>query len=69
VPVIDVLRVLRGGREPAQGDTRVAALVESVLAELEEGAAKGAAGRTLADLLGGIPPAPLGPVDPSQPQG
>jgi DNA-binding IscR family transcriptional regulator len=56
VLLIDLLRVLRGGREPAQGDPEVASLVEGVLAELEASAAHGAAGRTLADLLGTVPP-------------
>jgi membrane protein len=71
VLLIDLLRVLRGEREPAHGDPRVASLVEGVLAELEEGAARGAGGRTLADLLSAVPPAPEvatapAPVDPPE---
>jgi membrane protein len=56
IRVSDVLFALRGAREPVAGDSGVGALVEGVFAELEEGAAKGPAGVTLAELLSGISP-------------
>ncbi|MEE9606185.1 MAG: YhjD/YihY/BrkB family envelope integrity protein [Myxococcota bacterium] len=56
VQVSQVLAALRGSREELAGDTRVAGSVEHVIAEIEEGAEKGAAGRTLADLLADLPP-------------
>jgi membrane protein len=56
IQVTDVLAALRGSREPVAGDARVSAAVEGVLAELSEGQAKAAAGRTLADLLEGLSP-------------
>jgi membrane protein len=49
--VTDVLWALRGSREPAHGDSQVAEGVERLLAELDEGTAKGAAGQTLGDVL------------------
>jgi membrane protein len=58
IHVIDVLTALRGSRDPMTGDRRAAETVEALLAEVEEGATKGAAGRTLADVLDGLPPAP-----------
>lgn len=57
ISVVDVLVALRGTREPAGGDAAVAALVESTMSELEGGSLKSAAGRTLHDLLDGVPPA------------
>ena len=55
IPVTDMLASVRGPREPASGEVAVVGLVERVLAELDEGATKGAAGRTLADLLAELP--------------
>jgi membrane protein len=68
ITVVDLLDALRGEREVAGGDAAVAGVVESVLSELSESAQKAAAGRTLADLLGRIPPLeePAGDVDPEQ---
>ena len=51
IPVTSVVRALRGVREAAAGDPDVSAAAAGVLDELEAGAEKGAAGRTLADLL------------------
>lgn len=65
IAVVDVLAALRGGREPLRGDPALSQHVESVLAELDESAAKGAASRTLADLLGELP----AEVDPQPAQG
>jgi membrane protein len=67
IQLVDVLTALRGTREPAGGGAAVAGVVEEVLSELEESAVKGAAGRTLADLLEAIPPLPR--VDPEQAPG
>jgi membrane protein len=58
IAVTDVLAALRGVREAIDGDAEVSAAVEALLAELDEGEAKGAAGQTLADLLARISPAP-----------
>jgi len=55
--VLELLAALRGGREPAGGDARLAELVDGVLAELEGGASQAARNRSLADLLEGLPPA------------
>jgi membrane protein len=55
IPVTAVVRALRGVRERATGDSGVNAAVAGVLDELEAGAEKGAAGRTLADLLAALP--------------
>ena len=55
IPVTAVVRALRGVREKARGDSGVSAAVDGVLGELEAGAEKGAAGRTLADLLASLP--------------
>jgi membrane protein len=56
IKVVDVLTSLRGERDPTGGDAALAATVESVISEIEENAVKSAAGRTVADLLEGIPP-------------
>jgi membrane protein len=56
--VSDVLAALRGPRELAAGEPALAAAVGSLLAELAEAEAKGAGGRSLADLLAEIPAAP-----------
>lgn len=56
IQVIDVLEALRGTRESSGGDPSVTGAVQAVLSELEESAVKAAAGRTLADLLEGVPP-------------
>ena len=55
IPVTAVVRALRGVREKATGEPGVGAAVDGVLGELEAGAEKGAAGRTLADLLAELP--------------
>jgi membrane protein len=55
IPVTEVVRALRGVRERAAGDPDVSAAVDGVVGELEAGAEKGAAGRTLADLLASLP--------------
>jgi membrane protein len=57
IEVVDVLTALRGPREPVGGDAAVTQTVETLLAELAEGAAKGAAGQSLAQVLAQIPPA------------
>jgi DNA-binding IscR family transcriptional regulator len=54
IAVSDVVASLRGVRDKASGDPEVSAAVEGVLSELEDGAEKGAAGRTLADLLAAL---------------
>jgi membrane protein len=51
IPLTDVIGCLRGSREPLRADAEIAQPVEALLAALDEGEAKGAAGRTLADLL------------------
>jgi len=56
IPVTAVVRALRGVREKAAGDPAVSDAVAGVLGELETGAEKGAAGRTLADLLAALSP-------------
>jgi DNA-binding IscR family transcriptional regulator len=55
IPVTTVVRALRGVREKARGDPGVSSAVDGVLGELEAGAEKGAAGRSLADLLASLP--------------
>jgi membrane protein len=55
IPVTTVVRALRGVRERARGDPGVSSAVDGVLGELEAGAEKGAAGRSLADLLASLP--------------
>lgn len=65
--VTDVLTSLRGEREAMSGDAAVSAIVDALQAELDEGAAKSAGGRTLADLLAPLPPAAI--VDPPEARG
>ena len=67
IQVTDVLRALRGERERVGGDPAPSAVLGSLLAELDEGASKAAAGRTLADLLGALQP--TGCVDPPEARG
>ena len=55
IRVTDVLGALRGVREPLAGDEAVTAAVEALLAELQEGEVKAAAGRTLGELLDQLP--------------
>ncbi len=55
IPVTDVIAALRGVREKTRGDPEVSAAVEGVLGELDAGAEKGSAGRSLADLLAALP--------------
>jgi hypothetical protein len=50
-----VVGALRGARERARGDREVSEPVEAVLGELDAAAEKGAAGRSLADLLAALP--------------
>ena len=58
IAVLDVIRALRGSRETVAGDPEVRNLVSATMSEIDEGASKVAAGRTLADLLAELPPAP-----------
>jgi len=60
IRVGDVLAALRGERSALGGDEQVTAAVEDLLAELQEGAAKGPAGLSLAEILLEIPPPPRG---------
>jgi membrane protein len=53
--VTDVITSLRGTRARMHGDEAVTRPVEALLAVLNEGEAKGAAGQTLADLLAEVP--------------
>jgi len=55
IQVVDVPNALRGPREPGGGEKEVRRVVEKLLAELAEGEAKAAAGRSLADVLEPIP--------------
>ena len=55
IPVTEVVAALRGVREKTRGDPEVSVAVEGVLGELDAGAEKGAAGRSLADLLASLP--------------
>jgi DNA-binding IscR family transcriptional regulator len=64
IRVAEVLGALRGSREAQAGDAGLGRVVEAVLEELEEGLAKGAAGRSLADLVAAIPDAPAEPPGP-----
>jgi len=57
--VTDVIACLRGAREPMRGDEAITGPVESLLAALNEGEAKGAAGQTMADLLSAVRPDPV----------
>jgi hypothetical protein len=57
--VTDVLSALRGARENTRGDPVVVASIETLLEELGEGAAKAAAGRTIADLVAALPSRPV----------
>jgi membrane protein len=52
----DVIACLRGKRAPMRGEDAVTRPVESLLAALNEGEAKSAAGQTLADLLAEVRP-------------
>jgi membrane protein len=56
IPVTEVVGALRGSREKARGDREVSEPVEAVLDELDAAVEKGAAGRSLADLLAALPP-------------
>ena len=56
--VSDVLAALRGPLELPAGDRPLAGAVAAVLGELAEAEAKGAGGRSLAEVLGEVPPAP-----------
>lgn len=58
--VSDVLAALRGPRETSAGDPLLASALGQVLAELDEADAKGAASRSLAEVLEGVPPGPRG---------
>ena len=55
IPVTEVVGALRGSREKARGDREVSEPVEAVLGELDDAFEKGAAGRSLADLLAPLP--------------
>ena len=54
IQIIDLLRALRGSREPIARDAEVTRAVEFLLAEIHEGEVKAAAGQSLADVLAGI---------------
>jgi membrane protein len=56
IRVGDVLQALRGERSPLGGNDEGSSAVEALLAELQEGAAKGPAGLSLAEILHEIPP-------------
>lgn len=58
VTVFELLAALRGSRERAGGDARVAELVEGVLRQLDASAGEAAGGRSLAELLAELPAAP-----------
>jgi membrane protein len=62
IPVTEVVAALRGVREKTRGDPDVSVAVEGVLGELDAGAEKGAAGRSLADLLAALPAKGPGPA-------
>ena len=55
IAVLEVVGALRGSRATVAGDPEVRAVVSTTLSEMDEGASKVAAGRTLADLLGELP--------------
>ncbi len=55
-----MLSALRGPREALAGDLPLVGALGSVLAELGEAEAKGAGGRSLAQVLEGVPPAAPG---------
>ncbi len=58
IRVADVLAALRGAREAQAGDAGLGRVVEAVLGEFEQGLARGAASRSLAELLAPLPAAP-----------
>ena len=60
IQVSDVLAALRGPREALAGDPPLAGAVGAVLGELTEAEAKGAGGRSLAEVLEAVPPAAPG---------
>jgi membrane protein len=60
IRLTDVIVSVRGTRERLRGDAEVARPVEKLLATLNEGELEQAGGRTLADLLAGVPPRPAG---------
>jgi len=60
IQVSDVLSALRGPREALTGDLPLVGALGSVLAELGEAEAKGAGGRSLAQVLEGVPAAAPG---------
>ena len=55
IAVLDVIAALRGRLEAVSGPSQVRELVGRVMGEIEEGAIKSAAGRSLADLLALLP--------------
>jgi membrane protein len=57
IEILDVMRALRGPRPGALAGSPLAAPVETVLREVDEGATNAAAGRTLANLLDPAPSA------------
>lgn len=61
--VADVLSALRGPREALAGDLPLANAVGAVLGELAEAEAKGAGGRSLAEVLEEVPAGPTGRDD------
>ena len=72
IAVLEVVGALRGTRDTVAGDPEVRVIVSATMSEMDEGASKVAAGRTLADLLEALPRAseerdapPPGVFDPS----
>ena len=56
IRVGDVLDALRGARQAQGGDPVARAVVEGIVAELEETVGKGPASRTVAEILAEVPP-------------
>ncbi len=69
IALLDVVGALRGRLEAAAGDSGLRELVGRVMAEIEEGASKSAAGRTLADLLALLPDQEVGGSEALAPSG
>ncbi len=55
IAATDVVAALRGPREALSGEAALVTAVDRLLAEIDEGAVKGARGQTLADVVAAIP--------------
>jgi membrane protein len=55
IAATDVVAALRGPRETLAGEAALVTAVDRLLAEIEEGAVKGARGQTLADVVAALP--------------